>query len=72
MKRLSTKLQNPPALAKKKGISAVTIRAWCKAGLIEGAFNVGRAWLIPNPAIITKRPTIGRPWPEKGDKNEQK
>jgi len=64
MKSQVTKLQYPPELAKKEGVSAVTIRKWCEQGLIKGAKVLGKSWLIPKPAEID-RPKQGRPWPVK-------
>lgn len=64
MKKQATKLQYPPELARKEGVSAETIRNWCEQNRIKGAHRLGKSWLIPKPAIID-RPTQGRPWPEK-------
>lgn len=62
MKRSSsTKVEFVNSFARKNKVSAVTVRNWCKAGLIKGAYSVGRNWLIPIGSKVDK-PTQGRPW----------
>lgn len=35
-------------LAEAAGVTPVYVRKLCQAGEIDGAFKVGRAWLIPS------------------------
>ena len=41
--------------AEKYGISERTARNYCASGKIEGAFQTGKTWNIPNDAALPKR-----------------
>ena len=41
-------------LADAAGVTSVYVRKLCQAGKIDGAYKVGRAWLIPAD--------VGRAW----------
>lgn len=40
------------ACARELGISTRTVRRYCEAGRIRGAYKLGWAWLIPAPPTL--------------------
>lgn len=57
--------------ASAAGLSQDRIRALCVAGLIEGAFKVGKAWLVPKHFTITRSGTRGPKSTKTGIKRER-
>jgi hypothetical protein len=57
MKTRAIKTENPlittSRAAKLLGMTARNVQYLCEAGKVEGAFKVGRAWLIPSPVRVT-------------------
>ena len=37
------------------------VRRLCREGRIEGAFQLGRDWIIPTPVVLRRGPARGRP-----------
>ncbi len=46
--------------AEKFGVSERTVRNWCAAGKIDGAFLVGNTWNIPEDSQLPQKKTSGR------------
>ncbi len=46
--------------AEEFGISERTVRNWCAAGKIEGAFLIGNTWNIPDDSQLPQKKTAGR------------
>ncbi len=46
--------------AEEFGISERTVRNWCAAGKIEGAFLIGNTWNIPDYSHLPQKMTAGR------------
>ncbi len=44
--------------ADKYGVSQRTVRNWCAAGKIGGAFLTGKTWNIPDDAILPKKKAV--------------
>lgn len=44
--------------AEQHNLSERTVRNWCAAGKIEGAFLAGKTWNIPVNAVLPKRGTV--------------
>jgi excisionase family DNA binding protein len=43
-------------------VSAMTVRRWCKTGVLVDALKVGTYWVIPKSSVDSlKRPKRGRP-----------
>lgn len=47
-------------VAGRIGVPVRTLRHWCSTGRVPEAVKVGRCWLIPDDAEIS-RPRMGRP-----------
>lgn len=47
----TTEYQTTGNAARAWGVSRETARAWCEAGLIEGAKRMGRQWKIPAATV---------------------
>ncbi len=46
--------------AEKFGVSERTVRNWCAAGKIDGAYLVGNTWNIPEDSQLPQKKTAGR------------
>ncbi len=46
--------------AEKFGVSERTVRNWCAAGKIDGAYLVGSTWNIPDDSLLPQKKTASR------------
>ncbi len=46
--------------AEKFGVSERTVRSWCAAGKIDGAYLVGNTWNIPEESMLPQKKTAKR------------
>ena len=59
---MTAELLTPAAAALELHVSERSVLNWCRAGLVPGAVQVGRAWGIPRASLrYIRRPARGRP-----------
>ncbi len=52
--------QSVKSFAEEHGVSERTVRYWCVSGKLEGVFQAGNSWCIPEDARIPQKKTAGR------------